>query len=36
LGYYDPFHFSNAFKQEMGITPKEYRNEVCKNVIGNE
>ena len=26
LGYYDPFHFSKAFKQEMEITPKEYRN----------
>ncbi|KAA6302424.1 MAG: Arabinose operon regulatory protein [Candidatus Ordinivivax streblomastigis] len=25
LGYYDPFHFSKAFKQEMEITPKEYR-----------
>lgn len=25
LGYYDPFHFSKAFKQEMGIRPKEYR-----------
>jgi len=25
LGYYDPFHFSKAFSQEMGITPKEYR-----------
>jgi AraC-like DNA-binding protein len=25
LGYYDPFHFSKAFKQEMGVTPKEYR-----------
>lgn len=25
LGYYDPFHFSNAFIKEMGITPKEYR-----------
>jgi AraC-like DNA-binding protein/mannose-6-phosphate isomerase-like protein (cupin superfamily) len=26
LGFYDPFHFSRAFKQEMEITPKEYRN----------
>ena len=34
LGYYDPFHFSNAFKQVMEITPKEYRNKVCKSVIG--
>ena len=25
LGYYDPFHFSKAFKKEMEITPKEYR-----------
>jgi AraC-like DNA-binding protein len=25
LGYYDPFHFSKAFRQEMEITPKEYR-----------
>lgn len=25
LGYYDPFHFSNAFLKEMRITPKEYR-----------
>jgi AraC-like DNA-binding protein len=25
LGFYDPFHFSKAFKQEMGIAPKEYR-----------
>jgi AraC-like DNA-binding protein/mannose-6-phosphate isomerase-like protein (cupin superfamily) len=25
LGYYDPFHFSKGFKQEMEITPKEYR-----------
>lgn len=25
LNYYDPFHFSNAFHKEMGITPKEYR-----------
>ena len=26
LGFYDPFHFSKAFKMEMEITPKEYRN----------
>ncbi len=25
LGYYDPFHFSKAFRAEMEITPKEYR-----------
>ncbi len=25
LGYYDPFHFSKAFRQEMEITSKEYR-----------
>lgn len=25
LGYYDPFHFSKAFCQEMEISPKEYR-----------
>lgn len=25
LGYYDAFHFSKVFKQEMEITPKEYR-----------
>jgi len=25
LGYYDPFHFSKVFKQEMKITPREYR-----------
>lgn len=25
LEYYDPFHFSKAFKKEMEMTPKEYR-----------
>jgi len=25
LGYYDPFHFSKAFKKETRLTPKEYR-----------
>ncbi len=25
LGYFDPFHFSKAFKKEMDITPKQYR-----------
>jgi AraC-like DNA-binding protein/quercetin dioxygenase-like cupin family protein len=30
LGYYDPFHFSKAFRQEMEITPKEYRKRYAK------
>ena len=34
LGYYDPYHFSNAFRHEMETTPKEYRKKVRKNVIG--
>lgn len=25
LGYYDQFHFSKAFKKEMGMSPLEYR-----------
>lgn len=25
LGYYDPFHFSKAFKKETRLTPREYR-----------
>lgn len=25
LGYYDPFHFSKSFKQEMNLSPREYR-----------
>lgn len=25
LGYYDPFHFSKAFHNEMEISPREYR-----------
>jgi AraC-like DNA-binding protein/quercetin dioxygenase-like cupin family protein len=25
LGYFDQFHFSKAFRQEMEITPREYR-----------
>lgn len=25
LGFYDPFHFSKAFKLEMEISPREYR-----------
>jgi len=25
LGFYDPFHFSNAFVKEMSVTPREYR-----------
>ncbi len=30
LGYYDPFHFSKAFRQEMEVTPKEYRKKYPK------
>jgi AraC-like DNA-binding protein len=30
MGYYDPFHFSKAFSQEMGITPREYRKRYAK------
>jgi len=30
MGYYDPFHFSKAFKQEMEISPKEYRARYAK------
>ena len=30
LGYFDPFHFSKAFKREMEITPKEYRKRYSK------
>ena len=30
LGYYDPIHFTKAFRQEMGITPKEYRKRYAK------
>ena len=36
LGYYDPFHFSKAFRLEMGMTPKEYRKNmqpICDGVI---
>lgn len=25
LGYFDPFHFSHAFRKEMNMSPKEYR-----------
>lgn len=25
LGFYDPFHFSKTFNQEMGMTPKAFR-----------
>jgi len=30
LGFYDPYHFSKAFKQEMEITAKEYRKKYAK------
>jgi AraC-like DNA-binding protein len=28
LGFCDVFHFSKAFKQEIGVTPSEYRRRV--------
>ena len=31
LGYSDAFHFSRAFKQEMEMTPKEYRRGIKKS-----
>lgn len=30
LGYYDPFHFSKAFRNEMEISPLEYRKRYMK------
>ena len=33
LGYYDPFHFSKAFRQEMEITPKEYRKQYAEKIL---
>jgi len=33
LGYYDPFHFSKAFKQEMDITPREYRKRYIESTV---
>jgi AraC-like DNA-binding protein len=32
LGYYDPFHFSKVFRQEMEITPREYRKRYTKTI----
>ncbi|MCK9507400.1 MAG: AraC family transcriptional regulator [Pigmentiphaga sp.] len=33
LGFYDPFHFSKAFQDEMEISPKEYRKRYNLNSI---
>ncbi len=30
LGFHDPFHFSKFFKQELGISPRRYREQSCK------
>ena len=32
LGYYDPFHFSKAFHQEMEISPKENKKKYAKSI----
>lgn len=32
LGYFDPYHFSRSFNKEMGITPKNYRQQYLKSV----
>jgi len=32
LGYYDPFHFSRAFKKEMMITPRQYRQNLITDI----
>lgn len=34
LNYYDPYHFSNSFHKEMGITPKEYRKNYQDKDVG--
>lgn len=33
LGYSDEFHFSKAFKKKTGMSPKEYRVKVNKNLV---
>lgn len=30
LGFYDQFHFSKAFRKEMELTPKAYREKYCE------
>jgi two-component system, response regulator YesN len=33
VGYTDPFHFSKTFKQAVGMSPANYRDELSKNRI---
>lgn len=33
LGYYDPYHFSKAFSQEMQLTARNYRKKYQKDLI---
>lgn len=33
LGFYDLFHFSNTFKKEMGISPKDFRKQYNINTL---
>lgn len=36
LGFKYPHHFTRVFKQEFGVTPNEYRNQVLQNGIANK
>jgi AraC-like DNA-binding protein len=35
LGFKYPHHFTRVFKQEFGVTPNEYRNQVLQNSVAS-